>query len=118
MKKSNQLIKRFYSNVIKTPTCWEYNGHKNKDGYNTMILVENKQRKYVTVHRVSAFLHGMDIEGRCVCHTCDNPGCVNPDHLFTGSNSDNMADKVAKGRQSKGISHSIATKRGIANAKT
>ena len=55
--------------------------------------------------------------GMFVCHTCDNPPCCNPEHLFTGTHDDNMADKVAKGRQSRGDTHAAALKpaTGLAN---
>ena len=54
-------------------------------------------------HRVSYHLFVGDIpEGMLVCHTCDTPSCVNPEHLFVGTWADNMADRDKKGRQAKG----------------
>jgi len=114
----NKFKHKFLGNVIKQNGCWTYNGHSNRDGYYNIIYQRNGQRKYYTAHRIMAWLHGMDIEDKCVCHHCDNPGCVNPDHFFIGSTADNMADKVAKGRQCKGEVMSVAVKRGLANAKT
>lgn len=77
--------------------CWEWTGGKN-GRYGRFTF--NYQS--VPVHRLSMTLAGRDPTGLLVCHRCDNPICVNPDHLFLGTHTDNMADKVAKGRQAKG----------------
>lgn len=80
--------------------CWPWSGHRDDDGYGT-IRYQNRQIK---THRLSWELtYGPIPGGLCVLHRCDNPPCCNPYHLFLGTNADNMADKTAKGRQSRGV---------------
>jgi len=90
------LIDRFnekYEVNLETG-CWEWTGAKHR-GYG--VLGVNK--KQVRAHRFSYQLHFGDIpDGLYVCHGCDNPGCVNPSHLWLGTSQDNTADKTAKGR--------------------
>jgi len=64
--------------------------------------------KHRTAHRVAYELAFGNIQdGMQVLHRCDNPPCVNPAHLFLGTNADNVADKVAKGRQARGDGHGL-----------
>lgn len=75
--------------------CWIYKGGKDYDGYGIMSI-NNKSQK---AHRIFwEFFKGPVTEGLQVLHTCDNPSCVKPDHLFLGTNKDNMHDKIKKGR--------------------
>ncbi len=86
---------RFWIRVNKTEGCWEWKGYKSKRGYGAFGHRNMVQR----VHRFSYYLHfGIIPLGKEVCHKCDNPGCVRPDHLFLGSHLDNMADMMRKGR--------------------
>ena len=82
--------------------CWEYQGAKSTDGYGRFHIYANcmtpKKRKY-RAHRVAyAFFHGVDPAEKCVCHSCDNPACVNPEHLWLGTHQQNNDDKIRKGR--------------------
>lgn len=80
-----------------TPTCHVWIGGKTRKGYGS-IRVNNKTHR---AHRVSYEEHiGPIPEGQFVLHKCDNPSCVNPEHLFLGTNQDNINDKCLKGRQS------------------
>ena len=95
MNIEQKYIDRFWSKVVKTPSgCWEWAGARNMRGYGK-ITVNGK--KWST-HRLSMILAGHDIAGLLVCHHCDNPPCVNPDHLFVGTQQDNMTDMTNKGR--------------------
>ena len=86
---------RFYKFIEQTPDCWLWQGSKDKNGYGYF-----KDKKTYKAHRYSYLLHKGDVGLYHVLHKCDNPSCVNPDHLFLGTNKDNMIDKVNKQRQS------------------
>lgn len=93
--------------------CWLWTGYVNRRfGYG----VAWNGIKDVSAHRLSWTLHRGEIPcGIHVLHKCDNRGCVNPDHLFLGTNKDNVLDRVAKGRgvrnQARGERHGRATVR-------
>lgn len=86
---------RFWSKVKQTDYCWEWQGQKNENGYGKFRI--NKIDS--TASRIAyQIINGAITNGLHVLHKCDNPGCVNPDHLFTGTHQDNMTDMSRKGR--------------------
>lgn len=77
--------------------CITAEGSPNKAGYGRVTI----KGKRMYAHRVAYEQHkGQIPEGMMVCHTCDNPICINPDHLFLGTQKDNMSDAKSKGRNS------------------
>jgi hypothetical protein len=93
------LDERFHEKYIidQTTDCWIWQHATNNLGYG-MIRDNDKMR---TAHRVSYELHNQVKLQRniCVCHKCDNPLCVNPDHLWTGTHKQNTLDMMSKKRQ-------------------
>jgi hypothetical protein len=88
----------FFSKVAFTDDCWLWQGTTN-NGYG-LFRVRGKTR---LAHRVAfAIEHGYTPAGMVVMHRCDNPPCVNPDHLVLGTQRGNMQDAVAKGRSRNG----------------
>lgn len=78
--------------------CIEWVKHINPDGYGMLWFNRGANRS----HRVSWIVHNGEIpEGMHVLHKCDNRKCINPEHLFLGTNADNVADKVSKDRQAR-----------------
>ena len=94
-----KVLKRFWSKVLKTDSCWLWQGKLVGFGYG-QICVDYKRYQ---AHRFSYIIaHGSIPKGQQVLHRCDTPRCVNPAHLFLGTQADNVADCVAKGRHREG----------------
>lgn len=88
--------------TISTAGCWEYTGYLHEDGYGRFkIYVRHlvpQKRNYRASRVAYAYHNGVDPGELHVCHSCDNPKCINPDHLFLGTVLENMRDMHQKGR--------------------
>ena len=85
--------------VVKPDGCWVWDGCKDKDGYGKITW----NKRYYRVHILVAELTFNDFKSwLCVCHTCDNPKCFNPEHLFMATNEENTKDRTAKNRDARG----------------
>ena len=123
------LVERFARGVDKTPghgpngDCWRWMGRPDRDGYGQIKVGKRNKR----AHRVAYELqYGPISAGLFICHACDTRGCVNPAHLWPGTNADNMQDMVAKGRGANAQKkmtrckngHLLGGEHGYPNAKT
>lgn len=98
--KPKSLESRFWAFVHPEPNsgCWLWTGFLDRDGYGKIRLGGRDSPIKPATH-VSLSLYSTPVPEGCIaCHRCDNPPCVNPDHLFVGTQLDNVYDCIVKGR--------------------
>lgn len=90
---------KFWRQVKRNGLCWEWQGAKSRLGYG-IVCVDGIS---VRAHRVSYVMaFGSIATDKIACHTCDNPSCINPLHIYEGTDMDNVTDCIIKGRRGKG----------------
>lgn len=100
----DELIEMFNARIRITPGCWWWTGTLSHPSSSLRYGKMKFKGRQLKAHRISYEIYfGPIRDGMFICHKCDNPSCVNPDHLFEGTHQDNMDDKVAKGRQAAGV---------------
>ena len=91
-----QASELFWTSVNKTESCWLWTKSRDKDGYGKA----SKKHRSLRAHQYAWILtYGPIPDGQHILHRCDNPPCVRPDHLFVGTQADNVQDAMRKGRR-------------------
>jgi HNH endonuclease len=104
------IEERLFSKYAKNENgCWIFAGYKDKKGYGHIgIAAEGSDKKRVRAHRLSYSLFVGEIpDGMMICHRCDTPSCINPDHLFVGTAQDNTDDMFSKNRWKGGFEKGV-----------
>lgn len=91
------VLEKFWQRIHKTNTCWLWLREPNRDGYGKFNISVNKIKYQFLAHRFSYFLH-IGYTELNVLHKCDVPACVNPTHLYEGTQEDNLRDALDRGR--------------------
>lgn len=105
------ILERFHEHACKADDneCWLWAGPLNDRGYGRINKNINGKWKALRAHRVSWMIYRGEIpEALQICHKCDVRNCVNPSHLFLGTQRDNMRDRDIKGRVRRGATHAFA----------
>lgn len=102
-----KLPERFTSKIDVKGECWNWKGASTPNGYGIFTVM----KRNIYAHRFAwMYANGGPIpEGIVICHKCDNPSCVNPDHLFAATQKENLDDMKAKNRSAKGEKHRSKT---------
>ena len=114
MKKGTPWEERFWTKVDRrgVDECWEWTAQRCANGYGRFAAIRGKTT--LAARWAYMFHHGVDLNSKeFVCHSCDNPPCCNPAHLWLGDHKSNSADMARKGRASReptgiGETHSCA----------
>jgi hypothetical protein len=96
---SSKTVERFVNKINVSHGCWNWIAHKTRAGYGSFYF----RKRMWLAHRVSHVLWIGELGSDVCCHRCDNPSCVNPAHLWRGSQGDNVADMIAKRRHRQGV---------------
>ena len=102
---TDRVAAKFFANVDRSGDCWLWTGKTDKDGYGIFYKDGGDFRAHRAAYEIG---HGVAPGDMCVCHRCDNPRCVNPEHMFLGTSETNTADRNAKGRQARGVRQHLA----------
>lgn len=106
--KRKPLAERFWEKVDRTGECWIWTGCRDSRGYGRFGVGRLAHPQVEAAHRMSYMLtYGPVPDGKEICHTCDIPACVRPEHLYAGTHAENQRDMSARKRAATGERHGV-----------